>query len=282
MRIKNHKLQEDSGKNVPFEAAHANNVGGNITGGEPRFLVIHYTANGTGDGAVRWFKNPAAKASAHLVIGHDGQITQMRTFDKVCFHAGKSRWKNIKGLNSHSVGIEIANWGKLTKTSAGGWVSWTGKTVASDRVVEEEHKHFPGKLQGWEIFDEQQLMATVEAAKAIVAEYDMKPWDVIGHEDISPIRKVDPGPAFDMDAFRALVFGRDEDDWDDLLYKVNSNSGLNMRTGPGTGNSVIKNLADGAVVHVIENVGNWWLVAEVIDGDDDVTGYVHRHWLQPK
>ena len=55
-----------------------------------------------------------------------------------------------------------------------------------------------------------------------------------------------------------------------------------MRTGPGTGNSVIKNLADGAVVHVIENVGNWWLVAEVIDGDDDVTGYVHRHWLQPK
>lgn len=282
MRVKNHKLQETSGKNVPFEAAHKSNVGGELTGGKPRFLIIHYTANSSRSSAVNWFKDPNAKASAHLVIGHDGSITQMQSLDRVCFHAGKSRWKNVKGLNSHSVGIEIANWGKLNQAASGAWLSWTGKTVPSDRVLEAEHKHFPGKTQGWEIFDEAQLMATIAAAKAIVAEYGIKPWDMIGHDDISPIRKVDPGPAFDMDAFRALVYGRDEDDWDDLLYKVNSNTGLNMRSGPGTSNSIIKNLEDGTTVHVIENTGNWWLVAEVIDGDDDVTGYVHRHWLQPK
>ena len=279
MKIKNHKLVGNDGRNVPFEQTP--NGSGTLSGGKPRFLVIHYTAGATRSGAVNWFKNSDANASAHLVIGHDGSITQMQTFDRVCWHAGKSRWKNVKGLNSHSVGIEIANWGKLKKSASGGWLSWTGAPVSSDRVILDEHKHSPGQVFGWETYDDAQFMATVQAAQAIVKEYGISVIDVVGHDDISPIRKVDPGPAFGMDSFRAKVFGRDEDDWNDLLFKVVSNSGLNMRVGPGTEHTTIKNLPDKTVVHVIQNTGNWWLVAEVVDGDDDVTGFVHRHWLQP-
>ena len=84
-----------------------------------------------------------------------------------------------------------------------------------------------------------------------------------------------------MDKFRALVFGRDADEWDDLKYKVRSNSGLNMRDGPGVNFNKIKNLADNTVVNVIDRDGVWWLVAEIVDGEDNTTGYVHSRWLQP-
>jgi N-acetylmuramoyl-L-alanine amidase len=262
---------------VPFVST--TKQGGAIAGGAPRFLVIHYTAGGSASGAINTFRT--ASASAHLIIDRDGEITQMVRFDEVAWHAGRSRWKGVKGLNSHSIGIEIVNWGKLRQTGSGDWVSWTGQQVPASRVITAEHKHFPGQTHGWEIFDDAQISATVEAARAIAEAYDMSPWDVVGHDDISPVRKVDPGPAFDMDAFRALVFGRAEDSWDDVLYKVRSNSGLNLRRTPDLAHDPLKNLADGTVVHLISRHGPWWLVAEVVDGNDDVTGYVHSHWLQP-
>ncbi len=280
MKIRNHKLVGDDNRNVPF--VKATTTGGALTGGKPRFLVIHYTAGASAAGAISWFsRKPKANTSAHLVIDHDGEITQMLPFDTVGWHAGESRWKNVKGLNSHSVGIEIANFGVLNQNANGDWVSWTGRSVPSSRVVLAEHKHSPGVTRGWEMFDESQFMATVAAAQAIVEEYDIQPWDVVGHDDISPIRKVDPGPAFRMDDFRALVFGRSEDEWDDILFKVRSDSGLNMRRTPDLVHAPLKNLADGTVVHVIGRSGVWWLVAEVLNGQDDVTGYVHSHWLQP-
>lgn len=279
MKIRNHKLVGDDNRNVPFVGATT--TGGALTGGKPRFLVIHYTAGATASGAINWFSRPNANSSAHLVIDHDGAITQMLGFDTVGWHAGASRWKNVKGLNSHSVGIEIANYGVLNRNANGDWAAWSGQSVPSSRVIMDRHKHAPGVVRGWEMFDEAQYMATVAAAQAIVEEYGIKPWDVVGHDDISPIRKVDPGPAFRMDDFRTLVFGRSEEEWDDVLFRVNSDSGLNLRRSPDLEHPPLKNLENGTVVHVIGQSGLWWLVAEVLDGDDDVTGYVHSHWLQP-
>nr|WP_245231026.1 N-acetylmuramoyl-L-alanine amidase [Zongyanglinia huanghaiensis] len=264
---------------VPF--VESPNHGGSLVGGAPRFLVIHYTAGGAASGSINWFQNPKAKVSAHLVVGRDGGVTQMVHFNKVGWHAGKSRWKNVKGLNSHSIGIEIANWGKLKPSASGGWVSRTGRAVSNERVVLDEHRNSPGKQHGWETFSEEQWDATVAAAQAIVEEYDIKPSDVVGHDDISPMRKIDPGPAFDMDKFRSLIFGREEDSWNDLRYKVNSASGLNLRATPDLSQKPIKNLPDDTVVHVIEKTSKWWLVAEVVSGKDDVTGYVHSNWLVP-
>ena len=75
----------------------------------------------------------------------------------------------------------------------GSWRSWTGEAVPSDRVVLAEHKNSPGSTHGWETFDDPQMEACLEAAKAIVEKYDMGPWDVVGHDDISAAPQSRPG-----------------------------------------------------------------------------------------
>jgi len=280
MKIKNNRLVANNGTMVPWVASP--NIGGNLSnGGRPDTLVMHYTAGGAGSGTVSYFKKPSAKVSAHLVIGRDGDITQMVKFDRTAWHAGKSRWKGKNAVNRFSIGIELANYGKLRHSGNGGWVSATGKSIPTERVVLDEHKHFPGSEYGWEVFDKQQIDVAVEVAQAIVMEFGLEPWDLVGHEDISPHRKIDPGPAFGMDRFRTLVFGREEETWNDNIFKVDSPTGLNLRIAGNVGATVIEKLPDGAPVHVIEKSGNWWLVAKVVNGNEDKTGYVHRNWLAP-
>jgi N-acetylmuramoyl-L-alanine amidase len=280
MRIKNSKLVGDDGNFVPFKKSP--NVGGQLSGGKPKFLVIHYTAGGGASGTVNWFQNPSSKVSAHLVIDRNGDVTQMVPFDTIGQHAGKSRWKGIKGLNSHSIGIELCNWGLLQHAASGAWLNPAAKPVPAERVVLAAHRNSPGEVHGWEVFDGEQFDATVRAAQAIVEEYGLSPTDVVGHDDISPLRKIDPGPAFPLDRFRALVFGRAEDDWDDVLLKVRSDSGLHLRADASPGATSLKLLADGSTVHLIDkSAGTWWLVCEVLKGKDDVTGYVHSHFLEP-
>ncbi|MEM6656638.1 MAG: N-acetylmuramoyl-L-alanine amidase [Pseudomonadota bacterium] len=280
MKIKNNRLVDDSGKMVEWVSS-PNHSGKLIDNGRPTTLVMHYTAGGPASRTVDYFKKSSAQASAHLVIGRDGEITQMIKLDTIAWHAGKSRWKGRDRVNRFSIGIELANYGKLKQTQSGDWVSWSGQTVPSNRVVVDDHKHFPGKQYGWEIFDPEQMDAVIAAAQAIVSEYNLDPWDLVGHEDISIHRKIDPGPAFAMDKFRTMVFGREEDTWNEFKYRVDSHSGLNLRTEPSVSGRLIENLSDGTEVHVIENIGNWWLVCKVINGDEDVTGYVHRNWLTP-
>ncbi|HEX2555385.1 MAG TPA: N-acetylmuramoyl-L-alanine amidase [Microvirga sp.] len=282
MKVVGARLRGTDGEDVRF--VKTGNMGGKLQGGQPRYLVIHYTAGANASGAIKTFQNgePGKRTSAHLVVDHDGSIAQMVPFDTVAWHAGASRWKGDDGLNACSIGIEIANWGKLEQHADGSWMSWTGKArVPKERVVLAEHKNALGTVHGWEMFDEEQYEATIAAARAIVAAYKMEPWDLVGHDDISPVRKIDPGPAFNMDRFRARVFGREVDTWNDTLFRVSSPSGLNMRIGPGIGEKTIKNLPDGTMVHLIQKTGVWWMVAEVVGGNDDTTGYVHSHWLMP-
>jgi len=277
MKVRDHRLRNDDGTTVPL--INTPNKRGSLKGGKPKYVVIHFTAGGSAQGAINWFKNPDAKASAHLVIGHDGAITQMGKFNERLWHAGKSKWNGHSGLNSHSVGIEIANWGGL-KGDWGGWRSWTGKLVPDDRVIEAAHRNSPGHVQGWEIYDEEQIDATAATVRALADEYGLAAADVIGHDDISPIRKTDPGPAWDMDRFRARIFGRSDDgDETQEVFKVAANSGLNMRKGPGVDNDVVKLLASGANVALVERSGLWWMVAELVGGKEDSTGWVHSRWL---
>jgi N-acetylmuramoyl-L-alanine amidase len=283
MKVDNHRLKLDSGKFAPFVTT--DQMGGQLQVGKPRILVIHYTAGGSAAGAISTFRNgkPGNRTSAHLVIDHDGKITQMVPFDMTGWHAGPSRWRGLNNINSHSVGIEVVNWGKLSRMASGGWSSDYGHSVPADRVVLASHKHFPGAEHGWELFDEAQIEALIGAAGAIVHAYGIGGWDLVGHDDIAPFRKIDPGPALRLDMIRARVFGREDDAFDDRLFKVNTpGDGLNLRERPAIADSrVIKKLPHGALVHVIERVGAWALVAQVISGADDVTGFVHGNWLIP-
>lgn len=279
MYIKNNKLVGLDNRMVPFQATK--NHSGKLSGGKPKHLVMHYTSGGTASGAISWFKNKNARASAHLVIDHDGSITQMIPFDTIGWHAGKSEWRGKKGVNSSSIGIEVVNWGKLNRAGNNGWASRTGKHIPNHKVILDEHRHFPGQEHGWEVFEQTQMDATVRAAQAIVSHFKMEPWDLIGHEDVSRTRKIDPGPAFDMDQFRGQVFGMKDDEWDDYRYQVRETNGLNLRVEPNISKKPIKLLPNNTLVHVIEKTGTWWLVAEIIAGESDVTGYVHSKFLQP-
>ena len=110
MRIRDHLLE---GNNI--DRRDTPNIGGPI---EPRYLVYHFTAGRNAKSAVSWLCNRRAKASAHLVVARDGGITQLAPFNIKNWHAGRSHWNGLEGLNSYSIGIEMDNAGRLTRVGS--------------------------------------------------------------------------------------------------------------------------------------------------------------------
>lgn len=201
MRIANHRLiAEDGDNDVTF--IDTPNQSAPI---KPLYLIIHYTAGTSLDGAVSWFRNPAAQASAHLVIDRDGTIVQMVAFNKRAWHAGKSSWGELESMNQYAIGIELVNAGKLRQNGAGEWVNWSGKRIDPSEVIVATHPQ-ESSSAGWQEYPEAQLEAAIAAGLALHVQYGFT--DILGHEDVSPGRKVDPGPAFPMNSFRSRVLGR--------------------------------------------------------------------------
>lgn len=199
--IKNHKLLRD-GKEVEF--VQSPNGGDPLN---PTYLIIHYTAGTTASGAINWFRNPEAKASAHLVVERDGSVTQMMPFNQVAWHAGKSALNGIVGFNRHSIGIEIVNAGKLQRNGSGKWVNWAGNVIGDDDVIIARHKNETSET-GWHAYTESQINTAVDIGVALRKKFSFL--DILGHEDIAPTRKVDPGPAFPLLSVQSKILGRDD------------------------------------------------------------------------
>ncbi len=197
--VKNHRLEKD-GTPVTFTAT--GNMGGTL---DPKYLIMHYTAGLTLSGAVTWFTNPDAKASAHITIGRDGEIVQQVPFNRIAWHAGKSQWNSLAGMNGYAIGIELVNAGKLSRRGDGTWVNWADNIIPDSEVIVATHKN-ETQSAGWHIFPKIQLDVAVDVANALNQHYGF--YDLLGHEDVSPNRKVDPGPAFPMISFEAKVMGR--------------------------------------------------------------------------
>jgi N-acetylmuramoyl-L-alanine amidase len=198
--IKNGFLFKD-GKQVPFKESP--NVGGALKA--PSLLVMHYTAAQNASGSVSWLCNPAAKASAHLVVDQAGNATQLVNFGRIAWHAGISSWKKRVGCNSFSIGIEMANPGPLTKRADGKFYDAAGKTVPANLVMIAAHKNGGGE-RPWMVYPAAQVEAAAQIASAITQAYGIK--EIVGHEDVAPGRKTDPGPAFRMAGFVSKVLGR--------------------------------------------------------------------------
>lgn len=167
----------------------------------PRFLVIHFTA-GSYAGAVSWMTQKQSGVSAHLCIGEAGEITQLAPFNRRCNHAGQSAWKGVSLLNGHSIGFELANLGQIS--GAPGAYRVGTQNIPDNRVMRAAHRN-GGPVVAWHTFMAAQIEASTEAARAVCRAYDIK--EIVGHDDIAPKRKSDPGPAFDMPAFRRAVLG---------------------------------------------------------------------------
>lgn len=275
MKILKHRLLLQNDEPAPFLATP--NIGGALT---PEYLVIHYTTGSSAEGAIAWMRNPQAKASAHLVIARDGAVTQLAPFNRVTWHAGKSRWDGRDGLNNFSIGIELDNAGKMERVG-NRWVGAVSKkTYAEEDVLVALHKHAsagspPG---GWHEYTEVQLAVAFEVSGLLMQHYGLK--DVLGHEDIAPGRKADPGPAFPMASFRARLLGR-RDDAPEIFV---TSKPVNIRSGPGTDHPALPGspLAAGTQVSVEEKQAVWWRVELLNPANDDlVEGWIHSNFLQP-
>ena len=264
MDVKRHRLHFDDGKPVPYRRSP--NQSGEI---KPRFLVFHYTAGGTASSSVNWLCDKRAKASAHLVVDRDGSITQLVDFNRKAWHAGSSRWRDVTGLNGYSIGVELANCGPLQR-AGDTWRSAWGQTIENDRVVLATHPH-EGHERGWEAYPEAQITVARQIALVLTTKYGLE--EVVGHQDIAPGRKLDPGPAFPLEGMAALARGRAEDEGD--LASVTA-SRLNIRVGPGTEFDTlpVAPLPQGTLVKGLAQADGWQYV-EVLDEK----GEAHRGWV---
>lgn len=169
-----------------------------------RFAIAHFTSGASALSSFEFWKTPDAKgAEAHIIIDRDGTIYQIRPFNQQCDHAGRSQWtspldgKMYNWLNQCSIGVEFANAGDGANQDGTAFSSHKFKCPAG--VVRLRHK-FGGPLTYWETYPPAQIAAGTEVFRAIVKRYNLD--DLIGHDDIAPDRKNDPGPAFPMAEIR--------------------------------------------------------------------------------
>jgi N-acetylmuramoyl-L-alanine amidase len=266
MKIENHRLVGEG-----IAQRESPNRGGIY---KPRYLVMHYTASQSPAGAISWLCDPKSKASAHIVLGRDGSITQLVPFNVVAWHAGESQWNGIVGMNKHSIGIEIDNAGKLSKVGDR-FTDAFGKPVAAADVKMAEHKH-GGGVQPWHAYSPVQIERAMELAELLCSDYGLE--DIIGHEDIARGRKSDPGPAFPLATLQARQAGRKDDA--PPRYVVNAPV-LNIRKGPGAEfDTVAPALKSGTVVTLLEPSDRWSRV-EVV-GPTDIEGWVNNQFIAPQ
>ena len=124
-----------------------------------KYVIIHYTGMRDQKSAIKRLQSKVAKVSCHYLISRGGKVYQMVRDLDVAWHAGKSKWGKDINLNSKSIGIELVN-------------------------------------KGFESFPNKQIVALIKILKTLKKKYKIKPCYILGHEDISPGRKTDPGPKF--------------------------------------------------------------------------------------
>jgi len=126
-------------------------------------LVLHYTGMVDAAAAIERLTDPAAKVSAHYLVAEDGQILRMVDEEKRAWHAGASSWRGLRNINAASIGIEIVN---------------------------------PGHEFGYRPFPDEQIDALIPLVSDIVQRHRITRGNVVGHSDIAPSRKQDPGELF--------------------------------------------------------------------------------------
>ncbi|WP_182085852.1 N-acetylmuramoyl-L-alanine amidase [Aureimonas sp. ME7] len=135
-------------------------------GAKPELLILHYTGMQTGEAAIQRLTDPASEVSAHYVVEEDGRIVQLVPEARRAWHAGVSSWAGRGDVNSRSIGIEIVN---------------------------------PGHEFGYRPFPTAQVSAVIELCRDCVTRWSIAPHSILGHSDIAPDRKEDPGELFPWD-----------------------------------------------------------------------------------
>lgn len=203
MEVRNHLLFAN-GRQVPYRATP--NRSGLMN---PDTIIDHDTASNPLDpsGDIGWLTMPRARASAHVVIGWDGEITQLAPFNVKCWHAGPSKYGGRTNFNNFSIGIEHDNPGYLRRVSEG---------VYSGVCVIDTHKHPEFRVARvatpqhgdhyWLAYSGKQIAASMALHAALKSAYPAID-TVLGHFHICPGRKTDTNPLFPLERMQAIVRG---------------------------------------------------------------------------
>ena len=128
-----------------------------------KFIIIHYTGMQSERESIVRLCNPDTKVSSHYLIDESGKIYRMVKDKNIAWHAGKSIWGKHKDLNKNSIGIELVN---------------------------------KGHQFGYSTFKKKQILSLVKLCKNLVRKYKIINQNILGHSDIAPLRKIDPGEKF--------------------------------------------------------------------------------------
>ena len=130
---------------------------------EVKFIIYHYTGMKKENQAITRLTNSKSKVSSHYLIKNNGEILTLVPDLYVAWHAGISSWKNYKSINKYSIGIEISN---------------------------------PGHEYSYKKFSKEQVKSIIKLSTYLIKKYNIKPNFILGHSDIAPDRKKDPGEKF--------------------------------------------------------------------------------------
>jgi|TARA_Y100000389_G_C17359516_1_gene462961 N-acetylmuramoyl-L-alanine amidase len=128
-----------------------------------KFLIFHYTGMSTEKAAIKRLTNIRSEVSSHYLINQTGKIINLVPDLYIAWHAGRSKWKKYESLNKNSIGIEITN---------------------------------PGHSFGYKKFPKQQILSLIQLTKFLIRKYKINKKNILGHSDIAPERKKDPGEKF--------------------------------------------------------------------------------------
>ena len=148
-----------------------------------KFLIFHYTGMRKESDAINRLTNIQSEVSSHYLIQRNGAINVMVPDLYVAWHAGKSSWKSFKSLNKNSIGIEISN---------------------------------PGHEHNYINFKKKQIQSILYLSKSLIKKYKIKSSNILGHSDIAPFRKKDPGEKFPWKYLAKLGVGK----WHSLSNKT--------------------------------------------------------------
>ena len=148
-----------------------------------KFIVLHYTGMKKESEAIKRLTDIKSKVSCHYLIKNNGEIVVMVPDLYEAWHAGVSSWKNYKFLNKHSIGIEISN---------------------------------PGHDYNYKKFSEKQIQSLIKLSQFLIKKYKINQKNILGHSDIAPTRKIDPGEKFPWEYFAKSGIGK----WHSLSKRI--------------------------------------------------------------
>ena len=152
-----------------------------------KFLIFHYTGMRTEKAAIKRLTDIKFEVSSHYLIKQTGEIIHLVPDLYISWHAGISKWKKYESLNKNSIGIEITN---------------------------------PGHSFGYKKFPEQQILSLIKLTKFLITKYRINKKNILGHSDIAPERKKDPGEKFPWKYLAKHKIGY----WHDLKNTILTNT----------------------------------------------------------